>query len=323
MELFAGLRSQIKNLKDRLKALDTSKKTQKEVKEVVDALNALEERYSKEKAKRDEKKKLKETKNEKAHEESKKAPKETVEASESTDVKKESADVVPEMGTNWPEVLKNKEYKPMDPTIKKDIVKNVEKKLGPAIIGKFDIDAMVEPVRGEAGSKGKVMRHDKPEDLVYVMWHDGPLAQREQFGGYYPSDLRKVAEEPKPEHCPCWEDKSVYCPECKTQKTSDLKSNYMDMLQDLKDEHKEALDKADYVWEARLKQKIAQLEEKIKELFGKQAEIIDHPSGTERLTVIDQTPMNDKALTNPDGKDSRDEYQDALAIPDSRDLNKE
>lgn len=60
MQIFAGLRSQIKTLKDRLKALDTGKKNQKEVKEIVDALNALEERYEKEKVKRQEKMKAKE-----------------------------------------------------------------------------------------------------------------------------------------------------------------------------------------------------------------------------------------------------------------------
>ena len=59
-EKFAGLYTQIQNLKKKLKKLDTSKHNEKQVKEIVEALNILEERYDKEKSKREERLKAKE-----------------------------------------------------------------------------------------------------------------------------------------------------------------------------------------------------------------------------------------------------------------------
>ena len=92
------------------------------------------------------------------------------------------------------EVHGHRDYQPMDRQVKKDIVKDVEHKLGPAIIGekedkaeliKFGLDDKVEPVRGEPGSKGRVMRHDdnNPATLVYVYWDEGPLAEKDSFWG--------------------------------------------------------------------------------------------------------------------------------------------
>ena len=331
----AGLRSQIKNLKDRLKALDTSKKTQKEVKEVVDALNSLEERYAKEKAKRDEKKKLKETQNEKASETPKETnetrettPKESVEDSESAPVNKESSDVIPDIGTDWDKVLEKKpEYKPMDKAVKKEVVKNVEKKLGPAIIG-FKQDDVVKPARGSE-SLGRVIRCDatdeNPAGLIYVFWDSGLLKDRDVAGGYYAADLIKHSAEEAPKEepkCPCYEDQSVYCPKCKALKTSDLKSNYEEMLKDLKEEREAHYNQGNHAWVARLDKKIQDLENTIKEKFGdKQADMIDHPSGTERLVVQDFTKTTDNSdIGEQDGKDSKSDYSDQWGVPGGRDL---
>ena len=270
----------------------------------------------------------------------------------------------------------HRDYQPMDRDVKKEVVKNVEKNLGPAIISekepkaelvKFGLDDKVEPVRG-GKSVGRVMRHDdnNPATLVYVYWDEGPLAEKDHFGGYYAKDLKKVEEpkEVKAEGNPPPPDTSIvpphnagpehYCPECKDHqdKHADLKTNYMAMLQDLKDEHKEALDKHDHIWVARLDQKIKELEQKIQEQFGTEktsnfmgkCDLCHGPvcekcnqchkcvkvtgsmgkcaeSGTEGLTVIETTPAENSGSDVPEGKDPKDEYSDMWGEPDTRDIN--
>lgn len=326
-EKIAGIYTQLQELKKSLKKL-TPSKDPKGYKETLDAIETAEAHYEKAKKKKEERKKLKEKENEKTPEESKETPKEIVETSESVPVNKESADVLPETETDWSKILEPKrEYKPMDPTVKKEVVKNVEKKLGPAIIS-FKQDDVVKPARGSE-SLGRVIRCDASEEnpagLVYVFWDSGPLKDRDVAGGYYQADLVKHSvEEVKPKEepkCPCYEDQSVYCPKCKSQKTSDLKSNYEEMLKDLKEEREAHYNQGNHAWVTRLDQKIQELENTIKEKFGKEAEVIDHPSGTNRLTVIDQTPSSDKANYGSDGKPSESEYQDMWANPNGRNLN--
>jgi len=142
----------------------------------------------------------------------------------------------------------------------------------------FKLDDEVKPIRGSE-STGKVMRWDgKPNDLVYVSWDSGPLADRDGFGGYYPHDLALVETEApvtatadgapaEEEHCPCWEDKSSYCPKCKSRKTSDLRTNYDALLKDLKEERDVHYTQGNSAWVARLDQKIVDLEKSIEEKF--------------------------------------------------------
>ena len=415
MNLFAGLRSQIKSLRERLKALDTAKKNQKEVKEVVDALNALEERYAKERAKRDEKRKAREqaapaevekeadssttltttspaapgaatsptttttpaatpaatpddqkvscplcggmTFNDQA------AYQQHMEFTHASDVmpttpgQKEDklvASVETEAAPNcaicgvtfksFPEYQAHREdahgqrdYKPMDPAKKQEVVKNVEKNLGPAIIGEqegpqFKLDDVVKPIRGSE-STGKVMRWDgKPSDLVFVAWDSGPLADRDGFGGYYPKDLELFQEEPvaveadgekgKPPHNPGPEH---ICPDCKDwhEKHADLKGNYAALLKDLKEEREIHYTQGNQKWVERLDQKIQDLEKAIGEKFPKEAACptcgsVMKESGAENakdLTIMDHTPPRANSGPDAGGKDSHDEFQDEWAMP--------
>ena len=418
MNLFAGLRSQIKSLKERLKALDTSKKNQKEVKEVVDALNALEERYAKERAKRDEKRKAKEQAGP-AEVDKESAVSGTVTTTVSpasptapgaatntgtpqTDdapsnapddaspscalcgglvfadyagyqnhmafthasdvmpttpgqkedklvasIETESAPSCaicgvtfksfPEYQAHRSETHGQHDYTPMDPAKKKEVVKDVEKNLGPAIIGEkeaegpeFKLDDMVKPIRGSE-STGKVMRWDgKPSDLVFVAWESGPLADRDGFGGYYPRDLELFQEEPVaveadgngepphnagPEHI---------CPDCKDwhEKHADLKGNYAALLKDLKEEREIHYTQGNSAWVARLDQKIQDLEKSIGEKFPKEAACPTCGSvkegGAENakdLTLLDHTPPRANSGPDAGGKDSHDEMQDEWAMP--------
>lgn len=54
------------------------------------------------------------------------------------------------------------------------------------------VDTVVEPRHGSPGSKGRVMRHDDANDLVYVMWEEGPLKDKHGFGGYAPTDIKPL-----------------------------------------------------------------------------------------------------------------------------------
>ena len=205
INIVSGIRSQIKQLKDRLKGLNTKKHKPSDIKSLMDDLEALEKRYEQEKAKRLEKQKLKETQNEKAFEEAEKTVETGKESPKQEDVVKESdvkvedgTVVMPkkefveeheklvkelepmveehkEQGKELEEVKKEaaptcalcgdkqfpnyadyqahrekehghpKEYTPMDPAKKKDIVQRVEKspEMAPHIISKFNIDDVV------------------------------------------------------------------------------------------------------------------------------------------------------------------------------------
>jgi len=236
----------------------------------------------------------------------------------------------------------HRDYSPMDPAVKRDVVKNVEKNLGPAIISeqepkaeltKFGLDDVVKPIRGEE-STGKVMRWDgKPSDLVYVAWESGPLADRDGFGGYYPNDLEKFVEEPveekvaegnppppdtsiipKEENCPCYEDMSVYCPKCKSKKTSDLKGNYEALLKDLKEERSTHYESGNYKWVERLDGKIKDLEQSIAEKFGNEKTAVsDSPFRCEKchhlLSPLEQSHLEN--LPNGDQKWNCNEKESA------------
>lgn len=349
MDIIAGIRSQIKQLKDRLKSLDTGKHKPSEIQSLMGDLEALETRYDKEKSKRDEKRKAKEqavtAEAPKTDEVAKEA---VVEPVASTD--KEATPKCAVCGQDFksfPEFQKHREeahgpskaYAPMDPAKKKEVVKNVEDKMGPAIIGtdmvhpsdmekesKFDLDAVVEPIRGTPGSKGRVMRHDGPKDLVYVMWQEGPMKDKEEFGGYYPQDLKKNSVEVKP-HNSDPEQKCVACEAWREKETntikSDLRSNYDALLKDLKDEREAHYNQGNMSWVARLDQKITDLEQKINEKFpsDKQASEENGSGGTERLTVKDfTTPDANSSAKSQEGSDPNDGYAGMWAEPDGRDL---
>lgn len=315
LDKLAGLPTQIRQLEKRLKEMDASKVKPALVKEITDTINNLKNMLKEKQEKREQRKKDKE---QKAAETSKEEV--TVEADAITDKVEKDPKIAPAIIT--PDSLKEKEK----------IVEKVEKspEIAPHLVSeqkpKFKIDDKVEPIRGGTGSWGHVMREAdvNGDPLVYVKWMDGALKEKHgEYGGYYTHDLKlKAEEQPKPEHCPCWEDKSVYCPECKSQKTSDLKSNYEEMLKDLKSEHQEALDKHDHVWVVRLEQKIAELEAKMKELFNNEKEAGENGSGgTEQLTVVDHTPAQADSVAGAGGKDGNSEYQDMWANPDGRDLD--
>jgi uncharacterized C2H2 Zn-finger protein len=235
----------------------------------------------------------------------------------------------------------HRDYQPMDPAVKRDVVKNVEHKLGPAIISekedsaelhKYSVDEKVEPIRG-GKSVGRVMRHDdnNPATLVYVYWDEGPLAEKDHFGGYYNKDLQRHEEPkeinaegnppppdtsilPKEENCPCYEDMSVYCPKCKTKKTSDLKSNYEDMLKDLKKEREDHYQQSNHPWVAKLDEKIKNLEEKIQEKFGNE-KTSGAQNDSEGLVVMDHLPPRANKTKDEGGRDGVDEFQDLWAGP--------
>ena len=343
INLFAGLRSQITLLKEKLKKHNPTKNP-KVYKEILDALEAAEKRYTAERAKKVEKQKARDQKAKEVeaapkvedgtvsmpkkefvdeHEKLVKELEPIVEehkeqGAELKEVKEAAPAFSPKCAIcgvsfkSQPEYQQHKEdahghrdYSPMDPAQKKEVVKNVEHKLGPAIISeqepeaaliKFSLDDVVKPIRGSE-STGKVMRWDgKPSDLVYVAWDSGPLADRDGFGGYYPNDLEHLVEEPieekiaegnpppsdtsilpKEENCPCYDDMSVYCPKCKTRKTSDLKSNYEEALKDLKEEREAHYQQSNNSWVAKLDDKIKKLEQSIAEKFGNEKTAVSEP----------------------------------------------
>ena len=344
INLFSGLRSQITLLKEKLKKHNPSKNP-KVYKEILDALEAAEKRYSAERAKRVEKQKAKEQKaTEVAKESAAKVEDGTVsmpkkefvdeheklvkalepmveehkeQGAELKEVKEAAPSISPKCAIcgmsfkSQSEYQQHKEdahgqrdYTPMDPAVKREVVKNVEHKLGPAIIGseeptaelhKYSVDEKVEPVRG-GKSVGRVMRHDdnNPATLVYVYWDEGPLAEKDHFGGYYNKDLQRHEEPkeinaegnppppdtsiiPKDDKCPCYEDMSVYCPKCKTNKTSDLKSNYDAFLKDLKDEREAHYAQGNQPWVDRLDEKIKALEDSMAGKFGNEKTAVSEP----------------------------------------------
>ena len=54
----------------------------------------------------------------------------------------------------------------------------------------FEVDSIVEPVKGSPGSEGRVMIYDPLHKLVYVKWDKGTLKEKHDFGGYSATDLR-------------------------------------------------------------------------------------------------------------------------------------
>lgn len=276
IDKLAGIPTQIRVLEKKLKDMDASKIKPALIKEITDTIQNLKNLLKEKMEKREERRKAKE---QKAAESSTEEVK--VEADAITDKVEKDPKVAPHIIT--PDSLKEHEK----------LVENVEKSpaVAPHVISeekpkaelpKYSIDDVVVPSRGEE-SMGRVLRHDSPNDLCYVLWESGPLKEKHVAGGYYTNDLKKKAEEPKQEMpCPCWDDQTAYCPKCKTQKTSDLKSHYEDMLKDLKGEHQEALDKHDHAWVTRLEFKIKELEDKIKEKFDNEkqaAEFGSHGNG--------------------------------------------
>ncbi len=326
INLFAGYKTQIRVLERKLKELDHTKLNPSKVKELTEAIKNLKDLVQEKEQKREERRKAKEEK----AKEVEAAPKPEVEDNKVILPKDEFIKehehidelLKPVEEERKEQVEELKEVKEADKitdkvendpriapaivvpdSVKKhdEIVDKKEKELGPAIISEkedeaklnkkihFKLDQIVKPVRGSE-SKGRVIRHDSPEDLVYVFWDDGVLKDRDVAGGYYPSDLLAMdepkkevvsEEQPKPGEdpkCPCYEDMSAYCPKCKSRKTSDLRTNYDALLKDLKDERQEAYEKSDHVWVTRLDQKIQDIEKAIAEKFGneKQSAQLEH-----------------------------------------------
>lgn len=343
MDITAGIRSQIKQLKDRLKSLNPAKHKPSEIQSLMGDLEALESRYEKDKSKRDEKRKSKEEAA-KPVEVAKEAVVEPVASTEKEAGPKcalcggtEFADYAAYTAHREKDHGAQKSYTPMDPAKKKEVTKTFEDKMGPAIIGtdivhpsdmekegKFDIDAVVEPTRGTPGSHGRVMRHDSPKDLVYVMWEQGPMKDREQFGGYYPQDLKKKSVSP---HNSGSDKRCIECDAWREKETnvikSDLRSNYDALLKDLKDERDLHYTQGNMAWVTRLDQKITELEQKINEKYPSEKEASEEngSGGTSRLTVKDFTTTDsNSSAKSQEGSDPNDGYAGMWAEPDGRDL---
>jgi len=295
-EKFAGLYTQIQNLKKKLKKLDTSKHNEKQVKEIVEALNILEERYDKEKSKREERLKAKEEAAQEVEKEAINVPSATeVGAVSQNSPAPADANGAPAAtpsttpnqnqscplcgGLTFPDAAAYQQHMqythasdvmPTGPGQKLDkTVAAVEPPVEAPVEkeSEFKLDAEVKPIRG-GDSKGKVMRWDgKPNDHVYVMWESGPLKDRDGFGGYYKDDLELVQKEsveapaitPEPACADCTGVKKIH---------SDLKSNYEGLLKDLKEERDTHYTQGNQKWVERLDQKIRDLEKSIEEKFG-------------------------------------------------------
>jgi uncharacterized C2H2 Zn-finger protein len=405
-EKFAGLYTQIQNLKKKLKKLDTSKHNEKQVKEIVEALNILEERYDKEKAKREERLKAKEQAAQEVEKEAINIPSATEVGAVSQNTPAPAA--TPGAPASTPDDQKvscplcggmtfndNASYQqhmaythasdimPTNPGQKQDnLVASTETEAAnkcaicgtqfnsfeeyqahqaeshsktPALTSKqdkeakFDLDAVVEPVRGAPGSKGRVMRHDSPKDLAYVMWESGPLKDRDGFGGYYSHDLKSAQQEKPIEAAPV---EAPACEDCTGVRKihSDLKSNYEGLLKDLKEERDIHYTQGNSKWVSRLDQKIRDLEKAMEEKFPAQKESsfystspetwhktqheetgnkdpkcelcnkpADKKAGAqndqEHLTVMDHTPPRANSGPDAGGKDTHDEFQDEWAMP--------
>lgn len=302
LDKLAGIYTQLQELKKSLKQFSPSKDP-KRYKEILDALEATEARYEK----------LKKLKQDRIKVKEQNTPPKIVwpksfnpnaPISPKPDTEEKSPIPLEVVSPDKQEVAATVE--PLDkksPATQEEFVG--KDKVSPKKT--FKLDDVVSPVRG-GESVGRVMRYDGdgPESLVYVAWDEGPLKERDVFGGYYPADL-KLKEEPK-----SLDDKTA-----ETDHMADLKSNYMDLLADLKAEHQEALEKHDHIWVARLQKKIDELQAKIDSKFGMRE---NGSGGTEQLTVVDHTTPSDNDTSTAGGKDSDDEYADQWAEPDGRDL---
>lgn len=303
IDKFAGLPTQIRQLEKRLKEMDASKVKPALVKEITDTIQNLKNMLKEKMDKREERRKAKEqaaapveveainvpnAADVGAVSQNPPAPAATPGAPEATpDTQKVScplcggltfnsqAEYQQHMGfTHASDIMPTTPGQKLDNTVAAVEPAPVEKE------SRFKLDAEVKPIRG-SDSKGKVMRWDgKDNDLVYVMWNEGALKERDGFGGYYPHDLELVQMEPieangdasgQPPHNPGPEH---ICPECKDwhEKHADLKTNYEALLADLKEERKVHYEQGNHSWVTRLDQKISDLEKAIGEKFPKEAE---------------------------------------------------
>jgi uncharacterized C2H2 Zn-finger protein len=208
IDKLAGYKTQIRVLERKLKELDHTKLNPSKVKEMTEAIKNLKDLVQEKEQKREERRRAKEEKAKEIeatpkvedgnvvmpkkefvdeHEKLVKELEPMVEehkeqGAELKEVKEAAPAISPKCAIcgvtfkSQSEYQQHKEdahghrdYQPMDPAQKKEVVKNVEHKLGPAIIGseeptaelyKYSVDDKVEPVRGEK-SVGRVMRHDQ------------------------------------------------------------------------------------------------------------------------------------------------------------------
>ena len=289
LDKLAGYKTQVRLLEKQLKELDPSKKHDStKMKEVTELLKNLKDIIKEKEDKREERRKKKE--------EAAKVESKPVEETPKVEAAATPTEVVKESLTTPTEVVKE------------------------SSVEKWAIDAKVESSRG-TGSWGYIMRNDwadnNPNGLVYVAWQEGPLKERDIFGGYYKNDLKLKAEEIKAEVNP-----NLVPRENLQVLEADYKGNLEKMIKDLEEEHKTALDKGEAVWAARLEQKLNDAKQAYKDKFEKQADFNgvcdlckgkvcdeckqchqcvkitgEHENGsggTTRLKVIDQTPAHDK-----------------------------
>lgn len=224
IELAAGLQSQIWKLRKRLKKMDATKADPSEMAAVVDALDKLEARLAKEKEAR------KKKSDEKAAAD---APKEEVKVEATPEVPAAcpacGGEGVPmgSLGTREHNRCRQcgidfshdtneatpQAVAPVAPATAPSTppVEQPEPTLmsPKADMKKYALDEEVEPTRGTPGSKGRVMRHDTPNDLVYVMWTEGPLKDKHNFGGYEAKDLKSCMAAEAPKEMPAEPEKTV------------------------------------------------------------------------------------------------------------------
>jgi hypothetical protein len=156
MDKLAGLATQVRDLKRRLKEMDTKKANPAKIKEITDVIKDLEHMLEDKKQKQEERRKKKE-------EAAKSAP---VEATTQPEVAKESAPITPE-------VTKESTVEKFAIDSKVEPIRGTPGSWGTVI--------------REAGVNG--------DPLVYVKWNEGPLKTAHgDYGAYYPSDLRLKAE---------------------------------------------------------------------------------------------------------------------------------
>jgi hypothetical protein len=267
LDIYAGYKTQIRVLERQLKELDHTKLDPTKVKELTDTIKNLKDLVKEKEDKREERRKKK----------------------QEAEASKPSKEFV--VGTPKAEASSENSGDIRKPELKYNSSTEVSVETKEASVEKFAIDSKVEPVRGTPGSWGLVMREAgiNGDPLCYVKWMEGSLAQRDGYGGYYPSDLRIKAEEKKQaDYEQKWDE--VY------NLKADLKSNYEQSIKNLEEEKQMALDKGEATWAHRLEQKIDDLRKAYEERFpAKTAEEKENGSGgSERLKVVDFTPSHDK-----------------------------
>jgi hypothetical protein len=215
----AGIYTQVRLLRKRLKELDTATADPAEISAVADALEKLEvrlERHQTQKKQRQEQKEKMVLEEKKKQEEAQRKQERELQNEldflKGKTILKEEPKVETPVETatipNAPTEVINStpvtEPTPVQsapasvqaepaPVEELPLAASTEKKTD---LNVFALDAIVEPVRGTPGSWGRVMRYDGPkgkDPLVYVKWEGGKLAESHQFGGYDVKDLRKKA----------------------------------------------------------------------------------------------------------------------------------